>query len=1230
MQFERSAAAPELYTAKDAGPSPGAILYLLPQGTTGPPATIALIDSWDAWSGTYLFLATPLVTGTEAAFAAAAGAYLADRRMAGVRFVWFDPPELPGLLAGTPIAVYQPAGKDQIATAFAATLSFASLSLVIPTGSLVAIDATAAAFSFTSATAPIHLTANWSETIVDTLGPELVLPFTGPFAGCLQFSLQPTLQNLADLDVGLRYFYAVPLDRQASPASAADFFLGSLRYPIFAEGLTLYAALDPLAPLEPARSLFAFSPADAGHPPGPAAAAVASCYRTTLGDAFSLQPLTGRQAFAALVFAANPKAATANDPPPSTAGPRDGLYLVPSGDFALLTGRTANIELMCGLSGVEYVALASSSHIISFSPGCAAFAPGFSLDQPAGQASFRIARPPTTSFAALRAPDSPSTDAPLGYYAQPDKSVLFNYLGGTGGSATMLAPVPVLAATIDDASPPIPLLPYAGLSGEDLNAYARMEAQIVSPRRRSLLPAPTVSPRARPATSPRQSHYSTTPQGLLATYADSSTWDEIVLGQTGNAQKFRLTQVDGDLLAAFQRNKLFLVISDPKAIAQYLKGVDAQIELGSDPTEPWNFDLDPAKLAPDGVQPAWTHLGTILIVKSYDMSIDHLAGQTGTWAAGLFNAGDSGVEAVSSRIANVIKDAQARYTAGDLDFEAFVNAVSDPSWNGILVLNADAPISNLPPQLAGLAAGIDQNLFFGHHIGIALSKIDASHPEALDIHNSSVFGLIHYQAPASLQPGLGDFAFQVQELKVRFQASDVAGLSALIELEVNTLFGEPATLQTTDQNGKPVAAATNIVQLYGIYQRQVVAQVVHGSFTFETQSGDAFTFAMASPTLNAVQFAKGRFVTVTQPWMVAPTGAVRANHVATITTTQPHALAAGDFVTLSGVDDDTFDGLFQVTSVAPSTPPLTQFTYAQPDEPDATSGNGMARPTKTNSRFVFWGLIDFAALDGFDIFSFGREAGSTTPAGLGFGNLVVEMTFDSAADPPVPQFDFDVSNLSFDLAVSTARAASLFTHFPLTVAGFTQAKAGSAPTDLGFMGVQTPLNQASLSYPWFSLNFNLNLGSPGALAAKTGFVATLTAAWSPLQGGTTTPYRVFTGLKLPGSSGASREIALQGIFHITFNTLEILVPPDGASTFILVLYNIGFKFLSFTFPPTGQVNFVLFGNPGTPSGNSSLGWYAAYAKPGSGGGSGSGNSGNLKLVKLEPPRAILAPPVGEA
>jgi hypothetical protein len=155
------------------------------------------------------------------------------------------------------------------------------------------------------------------------------------------------------------------------------------------------------------------------------------------------------------------------------------------------------------------------------------------------------------------------------------------------------------------------------------------------------------------------------------------------------------------------------------------------------------------------------------------------------------------------------------------------------------------------------------------------------------------------------------------------------------------------------------------------------------------------------------------------------------------------------------------------------------------------------------------------------------------------------------------------------------------------------------------MSVQSPLTQSSLQTPWFALNFNLNMGSLGALAAQAGFVATLLAAWSPNQT-TGSTYQVFTGLKLPGSSGSKRSIPIEGLFQIAFKTLEIIVQ---GTTYILVLYNISFNFLSFAFPPSGQVNFVLFGDPASASnqggGNSSLGWYAAYAKTDTKGGGGS-------------------------
>lgn len=1104
MQFTATTV-PQLYTATGNGTAtPGSVLYLLPQATANPPTPLSFGDAWTTYAGTYIFLEAALAAGTEAAFAAAAWAYLADPRKAGTRFAWFQALGTSGILNGTTIAV---AGN---VTSAAATFQQQNVTLFVPASSAVAADATNFAFTFTapSAARPIQLLASWGSAAVDSASAA-TLPLDDNLAGSLQFTLALTQQNLVDLDVSLRYFYAVPPDPTKPTAPALDFLLDSLRYPLFSAGITVYANVDPLAWQNPARTFFAFNGADAGQSGAGAAPAIPSYFASTMGDAYKVQPLTGSAAptaFAALVFAANRQS--------SSPSQHDPLYLVPRGDFALQsTAAGGPNALMCGLSGVEYGALQGPTNVVSFFPGSAAFAAGFFPGQQPGWTTLHPASTalPTTSFSSLSIPS-----AGFDYYAQPDQSVLYNYPAAPtkGVAVTALAPVAVLAATIP--WPPVstlsfPLLPYGGLGGANLDPYRQLESQIVSPARRlALAPAAPKAALGAAAAAPPGSTYSTTPQGLLAQYTPgATTWPEIVLAQSGlgTVQQLLLQNVTGDLLSAFQSNKLFLVITNAAALGAALAPPNAAVQIGSDPAEMWDFDLE-------ATAANWQHANgndTIFIVKFYDMPIAELAGQISTWSYPSSGPTPFNVDAAatSAQIQAII----AKVDATDPDFAAFVNAVTNPHWNGILALNVTSPLTSLPSELAGLAAGIDPALFFAHHVGINASAIVApATPANITISNSSIFGLINYVAPGPLPAGGVDYAFQVQQLKVVFANSAVTSFSSIIQLEVNTLFGEPATLR---------GGTDNIIELYGVYQKHVVNNVVEESYTFTTPQNTDLIFDMTSNVLNAVQVNNGQFVTLT----------------------------------------------------AQSTPTLTM------------------------ANFVFWGLLDFKALvngaAAFDVFSFGRVSG-TTPAGLSFGNLLLDMQFDPQIEPPDTVFAFDASQLSFDLATSTWRPDSFFQHFPLTLAGFTQAATGTTPTGQGWMSVTTPLTQSSLAYPWFSLNFNLNLGSAGALAAEVGFVGSITAAWSP---NITSDYTVFTGLKLPGSSGAKRAISIEGLFDITFKTLQILAPkPD---TFILVLFGIGFKFLSFTFPPTGQVNFVLFGDPNATAKapDASLGWYAAYAKP---------------------------------
>lgn len=67
-------------------------------------------------------------------------------------------------------------------------------------------------------------------------------------------------------------------------------------------------------------------------------------------------------------------------------------------------------------------------------------------------------------------------------------------------------------------------------------------------------------------------------------------------------------------------------------------------------------------------------------------------------------------------------------------------------------------------------------------------------------------------------------------------------------------------------------------------------------------------------------------------------GAVRKSGTVTITTTSAHNLVTGEYVTISGVNDTSFDGYFQVASV----PSSTTFTFSQSgsDNSSSPSGNG--------------------------------------------------------------------------------------------------------------------------------------------------------------------------------------------------------------------------------------------------------------------------------------------------
>ena len=136
---------------------------------------------------------------------------------------------------------------------------------------------------------------------------------------------------------------------------------------------------------------------------------------------------------------------------------------------------------------------------------------------------------------------------------------------------------------------------------------------------------------------------------------------------------------------------------------------------------------------------------------------------------------------------------------------------------------------------------------------------------------------------------------------------------------------------------------------------------------------------------------------------------------------------------------------------------------------------------------------------------------------LPFSKLVIVMKCNHETDP---EFTFDPSQIGFDLAKSQARAQSLYAKFPLKLVGFVHLDSEKASTKpKGFVTVKTPLGGSSMPENGFGLNFELNLGSLGALAGAAKFVANLMVAWEPNSDGSQEKPKLFCRVPPAGDWG---------------------------------------------------------------------------------------------------------------
>lgn len=253
------------------------------------------------------------------------------------------------------------------------------------------------------------------------------------------------------------------------------------------------------------------------------------------------------------------------------------------------------------------------------------------------------------------------------------------------------------------------------------------------------------------------------------------------------------------------------------------------------------------------------------------------------------------------------------------------------------------------------------------------------------------------------------------------------------------------------------------------------------------------------------------------------------------------------------------------------------------------------------SLFSLTGKFDFRKIKDLDMFSFGSEgsASVTDPKGLAFTNVFIRMTSSSKTNA-ITSMLFDTASITFNVQESDTRENSLYPNFALDINGLISGSVDSSPDSKGFLRLQSDAKITGTVGTWYALDCALNMGSPGALASSAGFVSSMALCWSPSAvsevDGDDPSYKVYLGLKLPGSGGSAKLLSLQGVLKLTIGEMKLSYINDQQA-YMLMLYDIALKFLGLVqIPPlNGRTSFYLFGGPqGSASKVSELGWYAVY------------------------------------
>lgn len=979
------------------------------------------------------------------------------------------------------------------------------------------------------------------------------IPLTGNLAGCITLgggiTISPQLNGFL---IGAQFAY-----HDNSKAGSPDVIQGFPALDTSTEISFSYAAsFDPLDPFctgvasQPSQGIYRtiITAANSATP-----VALPSQYRTVSNQAVALQPQTSDstvscptafdggfifQPSTALAFGANTLPAITT------------VYLAPAGDFSLtVVGVAAPVQLLCGLSGTETLQLLPTGglalpDILRFVGSCPAYTPQYplptaDLSNPASGQSMPplpVTNPLNyiTSWAQVVAGGGTPT-----YSSQPQGNTLFGPAGAYGDGHSVVGALQPMTKV---AAAEFPMPAWVGLGADSaipVADWANYESRVLATTRRNAIQALArpalyaaksrrMAARALTAESTTVVANGTTPQGLLArldTESGVTVYDAVVLAQSADGTQMALYDLDAEMQGLFQTNQLFAVITDPTHLGQFANLVDI---------DGWKMQ---AKV---GEPSASSNVSNVLIFKFCVGTLRDLVAKPSAWVdTADFSKPDpnSGVAVLSQALQTYIDAATANAVGGNTLYDNFAAIASDANWQGILVLGGYVPPSDLPPQLAGLAAGIDFNAFRAHHFGITVSPVQYDGSTLSIPGGSSFFALVDYQLAAYAQnlaagasptqplalPNQGVYGFTVLQLQALFKNSVLTDFNSHVQVTLNQVFSSPV-IASYSNGGR---LASNSVVLIGAYQDQGGV----GSYLFES---DASTVMVPdSNVLDSVVLSKMMFNT------------------------------------LSDNDGGTPPQILSRILIWGS----MNFTVLQ------------------SSDAIAFDIMSFGMPGG--------SAPQNATGGLAFSNLYINMA-SPVASPNRVTYRIIEDSIAFDQASSLLRPDSTVSDLAMQPQSFVVATTGTTPANLGFLPAmlsQPAPPQTAITTQWYGISCLVNMGGPGALASAAGFTSHLLLGWSPQSKRGVKSYAAFVGLQLPGASPGASSFSLQGVLNLTVGNISLSLAPVAGSSdtaFTLCLGNIALSFLGISkLPSSDSIDMYLFGDLG---GAGSLGWYAAYVE----------------------------------